>query len=65
MTAQSAISNHHGQFFYFNEAYLDGYTNKGFLLGDWIGRQAKGLYLASRYLISPTGESPVLLSQSG
>ena len=54
MTAQSAISQYEGQFFYFNGAYHDGYTNKGFLLGDWIGRQAKGLYLSSRYLISPT-----------
>jgi hypothetical protein len=53
MTAQSAISQYDGTFFYFNQAYHDGYTNKGFLLGDWIGRQAKGLYLSSRYLISP------------
>jgi hypothetical protein len=54
MTAQGAISQFNGIFFYFNNAYHDGYTNKGFLLGDWIGRQAKGLYLSSRYLISPT-----------
>jgi membrane-associated phospholipid phosphatase len=53
MTAQGAISQYDGTFFYFNQAYHDGYTNKGFLLGDWIGRQAKGLYLSSRYLISP------------
>jgi hypothetical protein len=53
MTAQGAINQYHGQYFYFNGAYHDGYTNKGFLLGDWIGRQAKGLYLSSRYLISP------------
>jgi hypothetical protein len=53
MTAQSAISYSAGDFFYFNGAYRDGNTNKGFLLGDWIGRQAKGLYLSTRYLISP------------
>jgi membrane-associated phospholipid phosphatase len=53
MTAQAAISQYGGQFFYYNGAYRDGYTNKGFLLGDWIGRQAKGLFLSSRYLISP------------
>ena len=53
MTAQSAISQFGGQFFYFNGAFRDGYTNKGVLLGNWIGRQAKGLYLSSRYLISP------------
>jgi hypothetical protein len=54
MTAQSAISGSNGTFFYFNEGYRDGYTNKGFLLGNWVGRQAKGLYLSSRYMISPT-----------
>jgi hypothetical protein len=54
MTAQNAISDGNGQFFYFNCAYRGGYTNKGYLLRDWIGRQAKGLYVASRYLISPS-----------
>ncbi len=53
MTAQAAISQYGGQFFYFNGAFRDGNTNKGIILGDWIGRQAKGLYLSSRYLISP------------
>jgi hypothetical protein len=53
VTAQGAINQFNGQFFYFNGAFHDGYTNKGFLLGDWIGRQSKGLYLASRYWISP------------
>jgi hypothetical protein len=53
MTAQGAIDQFQGQFFYFNGAYHDGYTNKGVLLGNWIGRQAKGLFLTSRYLISP------------
>jgi hypothetical protein len=56
MTAQGAISQYDGQFFYFNQAYHDGYTNKGVLLGDWIGRQAKGLLLTSRYLISPQAD---------
>jgi hypothetical protein len=53
LTAQAAINDRAGDFFNFNGAYRDGNTNKGFLLGDWIGRQAKGLYLSSRYLISP------------
>ncbi len=53
MTAQGAIEQYQGTFFYFNGAYHDGYTNKGVILGDWIGRQAKGLFLTSRYLISP------------
>jgi hypothetical protein len=31
-----------GQFNYFEAVQVDGYTNKGFLFGDWIGREAKG-----------------------
>ncbi len=53
MTAQSAISGSGGQFFYFNGAFRDGNTNKGVIIGNWIGRQAKGLFLTSRYMISP------------
>lgn len=31
-----------GQFNYFETIQRQGYTNKGFILGDWIGREAKG-----------------------
>lgn len=31
-----------GQFNYFETVQLQGYTNKGFIMGDWIGREAKG-----------------------
>lgn len=31
-----------GTFNYFEVVQLQGYTNKGFILGDWIGREAKG-----------------------
>ena len=31
-----------GQFNYFETIQLQGYTNKGFIMGDWIGREAKG-----------------------
>jgi len=31
-----------GSFNYYEAVQKDGYTNKGFLLGDWIGREAKG-----------------------
>lgn len=31
-----------GQFNYFEVIQLDGYTNKGSIFGDWIGREAKG-----------------------
>ncbi|WP_254063499.1 capsule assembly Wzi family protein [Granulicella sp. S190] len=31
-----------GQFAYWEVVQVQGYTNKGFILGDWIGREAKG-----------------------
>jgi Capsule assembly protein Wzi len=31
-----------GQFAYWEVIQLQGYTNKGFIMGDWIGREAKG-----------------------
>ena len=31
-----------GQFNYFEIIQVQGYTNKGFIMGDWIGREAKG-----------------------
>ena len=33
---------HAGQFAYWEAIQLQGYTNKGFIMGDWIGREAKG-----------------------
>lgn len=31
-----------GEFNYFETIQLQGYTNKGYIMGDWIGREAKG-----------------------
>jgi hypothetical protein len=31
-----------GQFAYWEIIQVQGYTNKGFIMGDWIGREAKG-----------------------
>ena len=31
-----------GSFNYFEIVQLQGYTNKGYIMGDWIGREAKG-----------------------
>ena len=31
-----------GYFYYWEVIQLQGYTNKGYLMGDWIGREAKG-----------------------
>ncbi|NYF52407.1 capsule assembly Wzi family protein [Tunturiibacter gelidoferens] len=33
---------HDGQFAYWETIQKQGYTNKGFIMGDWIGREAKG-----------------------
>jgi hypothetical protein len=33
---------HNGQFAYWEIIQLQGYTNKGIIMGDWIGREAKG-----------------------
>src|SRR6266851_5478224 len=33
---------HAGQFAYWEIIQRQGYTNKGFIMGDWIGREAKG-----------------------
>jgi hypothetical protein len=45
--------SHGGQFFYFENAYHDAYTNKQFILGDWIGREGKGGQAWLTYHFSP------------
>lgn len=42
-----------GKFIYFNGQYHDGYTNKGNLLGSWVGREGQGMQLWSTYWFSP------------
>jgi hypothetical protein len=42
-----------GQFFYYENAYHDAYTNKQFILGDWIGREGKGGQAWLTYHLSP------------
>ncbi len=39
-------------YFYWNLRYLNGYTNSGHLIGDWVGRQGKALQFSSRYWFS-------------
>ena len=41
-TAPNVSRTVNGSFNYYETIQRDGYTNKGFLLGDWIGREAKG-----------------------
>jgi hypothetical protein len=38
----STLRSLNGQFNYYEIIQRQGYTNKGFIMGDWIGREAKG-----------------------
>jgi len=42
-----------GQFNYFESVQVQGYTNKGQIVGDWIGREAKGGQAWLTYHLSP------------
>jgi membrane-associated phospholipid phosphatase len=39
--------------FYTNSRYPNGYTNQGFLLGNWMGRQSQGFQAWSTYRFTP------------
>ncbi len=41
-TDTSTLASVGGQFNYREQIQVQGYTNKGFIMGDWIGREAKG-----------------------
>jgi hypothetical protein len=41
-TDSSTLRSLYGEFNYFEIIQKQGYTNKGFIMGDWIGREAKG-----------------------
>jgi hypothetical protein len=40
-------------YYYYNDRYLDGYTNQGNIMGNWVGRQGVGLLFNSTYWFSP------------
>ncbi len=40
-------------YFYANRQYLSGYTNRGNLLGSWVGRQGRGVELWATWWRSP------------
>jgi hypothetical protein len=48
-----AVAKYNGHFFYWNSAFRDSYTNRGNLLGSWVGRQGRGTQLWSTYWFSP------------
>jgi hypothetical protein len=45
-----------GQFLYYETIQRQGPTNKGFLVGDWVGRQGKGGEVWLTYHLSPREE---------
>jgi len=47
-----AVAKYNGHFFYWNSAFRDSYTNRGNLLGSWVGRQGHGTQLWSTYWFS-------------
>lgn len=48
----SATSGYDGTFFYWNGAYHDGYTNRGNVIGSWIGRDSRALWSEATYWFS-------------
>ncbi len=46
--------SHGGQFLYWEQVQKQGYTNKGFIMGDWIGRESKGGQAWLTYHLSPS-----------
>jgi hypothetical protein len=53
-TVSSSIDG--GKFLYFETIQRQGPTNKGFLVGDWVGRQGKGGQAWLTYHLSPLEE---------
>jgi len=41
-TDQPVSRSNEGKFTYWEGIQLQGYTNKGFIMGDWMGRESKG-----------------------
>jgi hypothetical protein len=50
-TPSSSVQS--GQFLYYENVQRQGPTNKGFLVGDWVGRQGKGGQAWLTYHLSP------------
>lgn len=53
-TPKSSVQS--GQYLYYENIQRQGPTNKGFLLGDWLGRQGKGGQAWVTYHLSPQEE---------
>ena len=53
-----------GQFFYWNNQYRDAYTNDGYLLGSWIGRDARAYLVSSTYWWSAQNKIAISFRQT-
>ncbi len=42
-----------GEYYYYEGIYRDGYTNKGYLLGSWLGREGTGGQAWATYWFTP------------
>ena len=49
-----------GEFYYYEGIQKQGPTNKGFLVGDWVGRQGKGYQSWLTYHLSPDEDIQVI-----
>jgi hypothetical protein len=49
----STLASQNGGFMYVETVQKQGYTNKGFILGDWTGREAKGGQAWLTYNLAP------------
>jgi Capsule assembly protein Wzi/PAP2 superfamily len=46
-------SNGAGRYIYWDNYYRDLYTNRNFLMGNWVGRDGAGIQATTRYWLSP------------
>lgn len=53
MTDQSVTPSNFGHFSYYEAIQKQAYTNKGFIMGDWLGREGKGGQFWLTYHLSP------------
>jgi|HubBroStandDraft_6_1064221.scaffolds.fasta_scaffold00353_5 hypothetical protein len=49
----SVSSSRNGQYIYYDTFYKDLYTNKGNIIGSWIGREGTGIQAWSNYWFTP------------
>jgi len=53
-----------GRFMYWEVVYRDAYTNRGNIMGNWVGREGKGYQVWSTYWLSPKSSIQVSFRNS-